>query len=512
MIRDGMINRTTELDSRASINPNEGCSTFVSDSTDTSLVENRDPNCAVPRPQKDRIAMAAAVLKRHYRQAFDATDEAFSRKKIQRQGVSVKACSSDCCSEARDPSWCMFGSMQVADLDWSSVFSSAIMPRAAPLAGQSCFQLPCGITVHMVEQEQQLEAALQTLKESMQDGAVAIDLEWRPDYGRGYSKVALMQLATSYHCVLIRMCRLRKKSLPGLAQFLRDPSLVFVGYSWDGADEDKLQRTMGLGRRDFAKFIDVREVSQTLGYHGYGLATLAERIFGTPFPKSRKVTMSNWEAPQLSWSQVTYAALDALVCGHLLRSLRRWHSSPCVCPGCQQRVGAHLGGSGFDCTCGRSFKSPQDLRSHMASSGHPSSVFPCAACGRVVRLAHAGVRGAGVGGAAGSGEEGREEIGPRLEDGGWGDRGAEEGAAGSEGAGEGQRVLAGGPQGSVEGGKLGDPAVGPATPDPCGRRAGRGGCEAGRSERKPCRKKEGAKKPGRGGKSVRERSALVVAA
>jgi hypothetical protein len=54
-----------------------------------------------------------------------------------------------------------------------------------------------------------------------QDSAVAIDLEWRPDRGQASSEVALMQLATSFHCLLIRLCRFEKKSLPALVQFLR---------------------------------------------------------------------------------------------------------------------------------------------------------------------------------------------------------------------------------------------------------------------------------------------------
>lgn len=50
--------------------------------------------------------------------------------------------------------------------------------------------------------------------------------------------------------------------------------------------------------------------------------------------------MSNWEARRLSGRQVTYAALDALVTGQLLRALRLWHSSPSACAGCASPIGA----------------------------------------------------------------------------------------------------------------------------------------------------------------------------
>ena len=53
--------------------------------------------------------------------------------------------------------------------------------------------------------------------------------------------------------------------------------------------------------------------------------------------------MSNWEARKLSERQVKYGALDALITGQMLRSLRLWHSSPSACAGCRSSpIGAPL--------------------------------------------------------------------------------------------------------------------------------------------------------------------------
>jgi hypothetical protein len=104
--------------------------------------------------------------------------------------------------------------------------------------------------------------------------------------------------------------------------------------------------------------------------------------------------MSNWEAAALSWPQVAYAALDALVCGHILRSLRRWHSSPSACDGCQKQIGAHPDYSELGCSCGKLFKIWQDLKNHMEYTGHASSFFGCSSCGRVVRSVDAATRDA----------------------------------------------------------------------------------------------------------------------
>lgn len=59
-----------------------------------------------------------------------------------------------------------------------------------------------------------------------------------------------------------------------------------------------------------------------------------------PCPPPVQVTMSNWEARQLSARQMQYAALDAIITGHVYRGLRLWHASPSACTSCRQLLGA----------------------------------------------------------------------------------------------------------------------------------------------------------------------------
>ena len=49
--------------------------------------------------------------------------------------------------------------------------------------------------------------------------------------------------------------------------------------------------------------------------------------------------MSNWEATLLTAGQMQYAALDALIAGHVLRGLRMWHAQPAACAACSQLLG-----------------------------------------------------------------------------------------------------------------------------------------------------------------------------
>ena len=55
-----------------------------------------------------------------------------------------------------------------------------------------------------------------------QDEVLAVDLEWRPDFHKGAcSQVALVQLASARHAVLIRSCYLGSVAKKELKAFLR---------------------------------------------------------------------------------------------------------------------------------------------------------------------------------------------------------------------------------------------------------------------------------------------------
>lgn len=43
-----------------------------------------------------------------------------------------------------------------------------------------------------------------------------------------------------------------------MTAFLSDPSLVILGFGWDGADEAKMKSTFGIGKARFRRFIDLQ--------------------------------------------------------------------------------------------------------------------------------------------------------------------------------------------------------------------------------------------------------------
>lgn len=66
----------------------------------------------------------------------------------------------------------------------------------------------------------------------------------------------------------------------------------------------------------------LQAVVTQLGYKQPGLARTTAAVLGAVLPKPKAISMSNWEALQLSARQIQYAALDALLAGHAFRGLR----------------------------------------------------------------------------------------------------------------------------------------------------------------------------------------------
>eukprot|EP00887_Chlorella_sp_A99_P004366 scaffold15.g4366.t1 len=214
--------------------------------------------------------------------------------------VRVPACC-DCC-EATDSdaalAWCAT-EVAIPHTDWAAVMQAVAAPgaEALPMDEGGLTVLPGGIRVRQVTRADQLPAALRALRDSMagQDAVVGVDMEWKPDGWRptgsgsgggsagpagGSSKVALLQLASASLVLLVRISRLGFSLPPALAEFFRDPSITVVGYSWrePSADEAKALATFGAGRGAlFARYFDVQEVAEALGYHGFGLGTLTRQ-------------------------------------------------------------------------------------------------------------------------------------------------------------------------------------------------------------------------------------------
>lgn len=140
------------------------------------------------------------------------------------------------------------------------------------------------------------------------DGVVfGLDAEWRPARQKGVRpRVALLQVATQDDCLLVHLSHLESMP-PALRTLLASPHALFVGVA---VHEDVVRVA-----RDYelpvARDACVMALAKTVGVDGpFGLGALSKSQLGMEW-KRRKVTMSNWDAKELSLSQMEYAALDA---------------------------------------------------------------------------------------------------------------------------------------------------------------------------------------------------------
>lgn len=100
-------------------------------------------------------------------------------------------------------------------------------------------------------------------------------------------------------------------------------------------------------------------------------------------PKSKRVSMSNWEVAALSRAQVKYAALDVLVAGQVFRALRLWHSSPSLCEVCHYNLGDPAASSTvIACAeCSSTYNDVRGYLAHCQRTGHATRWAECAGCG-----------------------------------------------------------------------------------------------------------------------------------
>ncbi|CAN5490472.1 3'-5' exonuclease [soil metagenome] len=93
-----------------------------------------------------------------------------------------------------------------------------------------------------------------------------------------------------------------------LKAVLESADIVKVGF---GLKSDTSQLLHKLGIR-LAGTVDLTQPLRTLGYkEALGAKVAVAVVLGQRLQKSRSVTTSNWEAPQLSPNQLIYAANDA---------------------------------------------------------------------------------------------------------------------------------------------------------------------------------------------------------
>ena len=165
----------------------------------------------------------------------------------------------------------------------------------------------------VVDSSEKIQKALDYLKKQQ---ILGFDTETKPSFKKGQKNVvAMLQLSSKNKAFVFR---LNKIGFPvGLAKILANPQITKVGADIK-QDLSALQKITPFIP---AGFIDIQKFSNDYGITDNGLKKLAAIILGFKISKAQRLT--NWEAPELTHSQLLYAATDAWICYIMYKKLQR---------------------------------------------------------------------------------------------------------------------------------------------------------------------------------------------
>jgi len=159
--------------------------------------------------------------------------------------------------------------------------------------------------IHLIRTPDEAEQAAETLK---RETLLGFDTETRPTFRVGeYYQPSLLQLATGSEVFIFQI------KLTGLTQGLCDvlssPDIIKTGVSIR-SDVSELRKLTAF---EPAGFIELATCAKQAHIQNLGLRGLAALLLG--FRVSKREQTSNWAKPELTESQLRYAATDAWL-GH----------------------------------------------------------------------------------------------------------------------------------------------------------------------------------------------------
>jgi ribonuclease D len=192
-----------------------------------------------------------------------------------------------------------------------------LVPTKDELAVLPPFQ---GLTLAQIEvpaTRAQFEAAARDI---LAAGVVGFDTESKPTFVPGEVSTGphVLQFALESRAYVFQIHHADSHEL--LIDLLHSTALVKVGFGLS-SDRGQIQARLG---KPLRAVLDLNTLFRRDGYRSaMGVRGAVGLLFGQRFQKSKKVTTSNWALPQLSGSQLLYAANDAWAALRVLRALER---------------------------------------------------------------------------------------------------------------------------------------------------------------------------------------------
>ena len=137
---------------------------------------------------------------------------------------------------------------------------------------------------------------------------IGFDTETKPSFTANTKRntVALLQLAGVERVYIFRLHTLGIP--PELARILSTAKVIKVGAAVNDDIRSLQYHTKFIARG----FVDLQTIASGWGVMEKSVRKMAAIILGTRVSKSQQ--LSNWETPELSQAQISYAAVDAWIC------------------------------------------------------------------------------------------------------------------------------------------------------------------------------------------------------
>lgn len=148
----------------------------------------------------------------------------------------------------------------------------------------------------------------------MKHQQIGFDTETRPSFRKDHRyKVSLVQLSVPGECFLFRLKKIG--SLDGLMSIFENPDIQKIGLSI----KDDFHSLAKLCEFTPAGFVELQTFVKEYQIADNSLQKIFALIFGKRISKNQRLT--NWEAPELTESQQSYAAIDAWACVEIYNHL-----------------------------------------------------------------------------------------------------------------------------------------------------------------------------------------------
>ncbi len=144
---------------------------------------------------------------------------------------------------------------------------------------------------------------------------IGFDTETKPSFKKGHiNTVALLQLSTNEKAFLFR---LNYQDLPRkIIALLSNPNIIKAGI----AIRDDIKTLQQKRRFSPAGFCELQDEAKERGINSFSLKKLSGIVLGVRVSKAQQ--LSNWEAPNLSEAQLSYAATDAWICYEIYKQFK----------------------------------------------------------------------------------------------------------------------------------------------------------------------------------------------